>query len=104
MFTDTSDVSEVIPCKKKIRLFKNAQLQLFGDRFEIHGESSSLTLHFDDISVVTVLGKNKLNIYHKDKLYQFKSGKRFNALKYMNMYYHYNNLKGDSEHEQFLGL
>jgi len=104
MYTDTANISEVIPCKKKVPLFKNAQLQLFGDRFEIHGDDSSLTLHFDDISVVTVLGKNKLNIYHKDKLYQFKSGKRFNALKYMNMYYHYNNLKEGNQNEQFLGL
>ena len=104
MYTDTANISEVIPCKKKVPLFKNAQLQLFGDRFEIHGDDSSLTLHFDDISVVTVLGKNKLNIYHKDKLYQFKSGKRFNALKYMNLYYHYNNLKEGNPNEQFLGL
>jgi hypothetical protein len=49
--------------------------------------------------VVSVLGRNKLNVYYEDKLYQFKSDKRFNALKYVQLFYH---AKGGED--EFLGL
>ena len=103
-FTDRASLSEVIVCKKKIPVAKDADIALYGDRIEISNEDMHLTLHYDDIGVATVLGKNKLNIYYKDKLYQLKGDARFNALKYMNLYYRYNNLKGDNANEQFLGL
>jgi hypothetical protein len=51
------------------------------------------------------LGKNKLNIYHNDKIYQVKPDKHFNALKYMNIYYHATNAeKGENSDVEFLGL
>jgi len=49
------------------------------------------------------LGKNKLNIYYGDKLYQLKGSKRFNALKYLHFYYRYKNIKEDNN-DKFLGL
>lgn len=104
MYQDVVNVSKVIVYKRKVPLHKNARLSLYGDRFEITACQEVLTLRFDDISVCTVLGKNKLNIYHKDQLYQIKGGVRMNALKYMNMVYHYKNVKEGVEHEQFLGL
>ena len=59
---------------------------------------------FDEVTAVSVLGRNKLNIYHNKKVYQLKSGKRFNALKYVNIYYRYKNVsKGDTD-GKFLGL
>ena len=48
-----------------------------------------------------MLGKNKLNIYHKDGLYQVKGDSRFNALKYMNFYFRYKNRGTD---DTFLGI
>ena len=36
-----------------------------------------------------LISKNKLNIYYKDSLYQIKGEKRFNALKYVNIFYKY---------------
>ena len=47
----------------------------------------------------------KINIYVEDKVYQIKSDARFNALKYVNFFYHYKGIeKGDSDGKQFLGL
>lgn len=105
MFTDTADISEVLVYKKKKRLFPNAEAALFGDRIELKEAGRlRLTLFFNEISAAAVLGKNKLNVYHKDKIYQFKGGKRFNALKYVNLYYHYKNLMSGERDGKFLGL
>ena len=54
--------------------------------------------------MITVLGKNKLNIYHDQKVYQLKGDKRFNALKYMNIFYRHKNIIGGNENGEFLGL
>ena len=53
---------------------------------------------------MAVLGKNKLNIYFGKELYQVKSGKRFNALKYVNLFYRSRNLMRGDENGKFLGL
>ena len=45
-----------------------------------------MILPFDKISSVTVLGRNKLNVYFGEDIYQFKGNKSFNALKYMHFY------------------
>ncbi|MBQ8203169.1 MAG: 1-acyl-sn-glycerol-3-phosphate acyltransferase [Clostridia bacterium] len=91
----------------KINVFKNRELlnadltaRLYGNKITV-GE---LTFDFSVINAVTVLGKNKLNIYTDDALYQFKGDKRFNALKYMNIYYRYKNLNSEEIDEKFLGL
>ena len=63
-----------------------------------------MTLPFAEITGISVLGRNKLNVYLGEQLYQFKSDKRFNALKYVNIYYHSKNLgRGDGD-GKFLGL
>ena len=45
-------------------------------------------------------------IYTDDQVFQLKGNKSFNALKYVNIYFHYQNTrKGDvKNYEQFLGL
>ena len=68
------------------------------------GEEDRLAFPFDEVTAVSVLGRNKLNVYHDKRVYQFKGGKRFNALKYVNICYrHKNILKGDYD-GKFLGL
>ena len=105
MFTDTADISEVIVYKKKKRLFHHAEVSLFGDRIELKDAGiRRLALPFREISAAAVLGKNKLNVYHEDKIYQFKGGKQFNALKYVNLYYRYVNLMSKDNNGKFLGL
>ena len=53
---------------------------------------------------MTVLGRNKLNLYIGDKVYQCKGNKRFNALKYVHIYHRYKNIKEGNSDGKFLGL
>ncbi len=98
LYTDTAALSVVELCKRKVMLNKQANLTLYGNRIQ----AGDKTLFFEDIHVITVLGKNKLNIYHADALYQIKGDKRFNALKYMNIFYRNKNQRaGEGD---FLGI
>ena len=97
-YRDTATVSAVEPYKSKTVLEENAKLSLYGNRIQ----AGKQTLFFADIRVITVLGKNKLNIYHTDGIYQIKGDSRFNALKYMNIYYRNKNQQaGEGD---FLGI
>ncbi len=102
IYTDRALISEVIPYKHKIKLGE-VSLSLYGNRISASGEVN-FDFPFDEVSAVTVLGKNKANIYHGGKIYQLKSDKRFNALKYVHIYHRYKNLIKGDENEQFLGL
>ena len=105
LYCDKADLYEVIINKKKNLLNKACEIKLFGDKVIIdQGKKDKLYLSFDDLYAVSVLGRNKLNIYSGDKVYQFKGGKRFNALKYVNIYYRYENLKKGEQSGKFLGL
>ena len=98
LYRDQVMLSQVQPYKRKTVLEENADLLLYGNRLQ----AGDRTLFFDDIRVITVLGKNKLNVYHTDALYQIKGDARFNALKYMNIFFRYKNqLAGEGE---FLGI
>ncbi len=99
-YRETVTVFEVIVNKRKQKLYDDAQIALFGDRIDINGT----VLRFDDCRAVAVLGRNKLNIYHEEKVYQFKGNKRFNALKYVNFYYRYKNRNKEGLDGKFLGL
>lgn len=105
MYDERTNMSEVIVNKRKNLLAENASVRLYGNRITINenGENSCI-FPFDDVTAVSVLGRNKLNIYYDKRVFQFKSDKRFNALKYVNMYYRYKNMcKGDTN-GKFLGL
>lgn len=105
VFRDRAKLSEVIPCKKKVPLRKDAELRLYGDRMTVDEDGSEpLTFPFDEVTAMAALGRNKLNVYHGDRIWQFKPGKRFNAMKYVNFYYHYQNIKRGDANGEFLGL
>lgn len=105
LYTDTARLSRVILYKNKKLMNRKSTLQLFGNRILISGKKGTIfDMSFDDISAVVVLGKNKLNIYYKDNVYQIKGSKRFNALKYVNLYYRYKNITEGNENDSFLGL
>lgn len=104
IFCDRSSVSEVIVYKKKLPIYKDAEIKLYGNRIEIASGEDKLVFPFDETAAVTVLGRNKLNIYFDDKIYQLKSDKSFNALKYVNLYHRYLNVKKGAEYDKFLGL
>ena len=99
VFTDTADISRVHLYSHKELLEKEAKICLYGDRITVN----SRIFPFDALDAVTVLGKNKLNLYFGSELFQLKGGKRFNALKYVNFYHRYQNIAGGNN-EQFLGL
>ena len=105
IFRDRSSVSLVHVEKKKEMLYENAELALYGDRIVVNeGKSDERIFAFDDLSAVSVLGRNKVNLYYGKEIYQLKSHKRFNGLKYVNLYYRYKNVKGGTQNGEFLGL
>ena len=98
LYRDAATLSEVEPYKKKHLLEENAPVILYGNRLQL----GKKTLFFEDIRVITVLGKNKVNVYHTDGIYQIKGDARFNGLKYTNIFYRYKNqLAGQGD---FLGI
>ncbi|MBP3376142.1 MAG: 1-acyl-sn-glycerol-3-phosphate acyltransferase [Clostridia bacterium] len=104
MYKDLAAVFEVIPCKKKVKMAKNVEISLYGNRIEINANEKILSIAFDETLAVTVLGRNKLNIYHGGSIYQLKGSKRFNALKYVHVYNRYKNIKKGDENVKFLGI
>ena len=100
MYRDRAALYEVILYKRTRRLKKDVELCLYGDRLVIDGKSCP----FADITGISVLGRNKLNIYMGEKLWQLKGGKRFNALKYVNIYYRSKNQGRGDKDGKFLGL
>ena len=104
LYEDEVALFSVMLYQGKKRLKKKTALRLYGGRAEIGEGEGVLCLPFDTLEGVTVLGKNKLNIYHEGKVYQCKGDKRFCALKYVNMYHRYRNIAGGGENGKFLGL
>ncbi len=105
IFTDTSDFYEVILYQNKKLLRKESKIEGYGDRIVIDGGTPEETVFpYKELGAVTVLGRNKLNIYAGDRVYQLKSGKRFNALKYVHVFNRYNNIVRGDEDGKFLGL
>ena len=104
IYYDEADVFEVIINKKKLPFKSQAQILLYGDKIILNeGMSDEIKFDFESVSALSVLGRNKANIYCGGKVYQLKGDKRFNALKYVHIYYRYKNIiKG--ENAQFLGL
>lgn len=96
---------EVVVYKKKTLIKKHIAVYLYGNRIVINKSDSDIfEFDFDKISAVTILGKNKLNIYADGKVYQIKGGKRFNALKYVHIYNRYKNISRGDAGGKFLGL
>ena len=106
VYEDEVSLCRVILYKRKQKISECVKVRLWGDRMQLVGEGVDIALPFDEVSVMSVLGRNKLNIYIGDDLYQLKGNQRFNAVKYMNFYYHYDNVRKGVEYGelQFLGL
>ena len=100
LFEENARFSRVHAYKRKELLNDQAVVRLYGDRITVDDRVFS----FDEVSTVTVLGKNKLNIYVGKEIYQLKGSKRFNAVKYTNFHHRYKNIKVGDEHGKFLGF
>lgn len=103
LYTEKAESFEVLVYKKKIKLEKEVLISLYKNQIIVKGKEEKV-FSFDDLLAVTVLGKNKLNLYLKDHVYQYKGDSHFNAVKYVNMYYKYKNVQKGDEHGEFLGI
>ena len=99
VYEETARLSRVFAYKNKKLLKKETVVRLYGDRITVDDQVFS----FDETSAVVVLGKNKLNIYSGNEIYQLKGSKRFNALKYVQFFHRYQNVKA-GKNDEFLGL
>ena len=105
LYKEKISLFEVFIYKKKRLIKKHTAIFLYGNRIVINkSEDNSYEFDFDKISAVTILGKNKLNIYSDGKVYQIKGDKRFNALKYVHIYNRYKNISRGDADGKFLGL
>ena len=100
-----SGLFRVILYRRKERLRRDAAVALYGDRIVLdEGTAQEMTLPFEELSTVAVLGKNKLNLYHGEELYQLKGDKHFNALKFVHIFNRSKNIARGDFDDQFLGL
>ena len=99
LYEETVKLSRVKAYERKILLEKQTTLRLYPDRISI----GDRVYPFDSLGAITILGKNKLNVYEGNKILQLEGDKRFNALKYINLYHHYLNMTG-GDSGTFLGL
>lgn len=104
VWVDKSSFIEVIPYKRKKIISQKCKVALYGDKITVSSEKVDEVFAFSDCSAVTVLGRNKINLYRRDKIYQIKGGKDLNAVKFVHFYNRFKNIsKGDMRGE-FLGL
>lgn len=101
LFRDKTGLYDVIPYKNKRLLSKDGEIAVYDDRYELSYGDEKVVIPFTDVVAVTVLGRNKLNIYIGSEIKQIKADKRFNALKYMNVYYRQ---KEGNDNAEFLGI
>ncbi len=99
-YRETVRLSDVLLYQKKVPLRKKAEICLYSDRITI----DEMVFPFGETGAVTVLGRNKLNIYFGDRVFQIMGDARFNALKYVNFYHHYKNKTEGDGNGTFLGL
>ena len=103
LYHDDAKVFEVELYKRKHVLDKNAKISLYPNRIEVKCASQEIIVDFATAEAVTVLGKNKINVYANGKVYQIKGDVRMNALKYVHFFNRYKNLLNADE-SGFLGL
>ncbi len=100
-YTEKAGLWEVIVYKNKFKIADEKVITLKGDCITV---GDDLVFDFEETDAVTMLGKNKVNIYYKDKVYQLKGNERFNGLKYVNVFNRYKNIREGNNDGKFLGL
>ena len=103
LIRDTCSLYQVSLYSKMQLLAENVELTLYGNRIELSGGFSEV-FPFDKVETITILGKNKLNVYYADMVYQICGAPRFNGLKYLHLYHRYKNLTSEVQDGSFLGL
>ena len=117
LYEDRGQFSHVVLESHKEILREDALIRLYPDRITIGEDEAPAGVSedggkdcfpkvfpFSDVLAASAVGRNKLNVYLGRELYQVKADVRFNAVKYVNLYYRYKNIEKGDSHEQFLGL
>ncbi len=105
IYEERANVYKVNLYKNKELLEKNVGIVLKGGSVSFEcGDGTCKEISFADANAVTVLGKNLVNVYCKDIIYQLKGDERFNGLKFVHLYNRWTNLKEGRENDKFLGL
>ena len=103
-YLEKARFTEVVPNKKQNLIAKNASVALFGNKIVIKYKNNEQVFDFNNVHAMTVLGKNKLDIYIGDKIYQLKGDKRFNAVKFVNFFYRFSSVYKEVKNGRALGL
>lgn len=104
IFSDKVSFKENFYCAKKKKIDDNATLSVFKNKIIAVTKEKVFEFDFCDITAMTVLGRNKLNIYHNNQIFQCKGDRHFNALKYVNIYYKTVESQEEAVYGKFLGL
>ena len=92
--------------KNKEEIIKDGTVKLFGFKMEIYeNQSLKYSFNFNETDAITVLGKNVLNVYFENMVYQIQGqNKGFNGLKYVHLFNRFKNVKRGEVDVKFLGL
>ena len=91
--------------KEKHCIYENAKVTCYSDHIHIEKDNESFELNFNEIDSSAIIGKNKCNFYQGEKTYQFIGNERFNAIKYVMIYFHYRNtIKNELSPNEYLGI
>ncbi|MBQ7455209.1 MAG: 1-acyl-sn-glycerol-3-phosphate acyltransferase [Clostridia bacterium] len=106
LYRDTGDLLEVIVFKKKIPLRRRASIALYGDRIVFDEDTpNALVFPFSEMTGAAVQIRNKLNLHlGEDRFFQVRGGRRFNAVKYINLFYRWQALHGGRGDAGYLGF
>lgn len=104
IYYDTVQYFENIYCKHKVKLDATAKLTIYKDRFEVETKRGTDIYSFAKVYSATVLGRNKLNLYVDNQIFQFCGSKHFNPVKYLNLYFHAVAQGKEQNNDGFLGL
>ncbi|MBE7092239.1 MAG: 1-acyl-sn-glycerol-3-phosphate acyltransferase [Clostridiales bacterium] len=106
LYEEKIKLSKVNLNKNKEEVIKDGTIKLYGFKAEIfENDVLQFAFDFDNTDAITVLGKNILNVYFEDNVYQVQGlFKGFNALKYVHLFNRYKNIKRGEADVKFLGL
>lgn len=106
LYVEKIRLFKVILNKNKKEILKDAVIKLYGNKAEIYeNDLLKFTFDFESTDAITVLGKNILNVYVEDNVYQVQGQEKgFNGLKYVHLFNRYKNIKRGEADVKFLGL
>lgn len=95
----------VLKMKRRVKLVKRGKVTIDKNELKVTDRRHIVSIPLEDIRSGCVVGKHKANFFIDDYIYQIKGDARFNALKYVQFFYHvYNAKKGTSGDSEFLGI